>query len=498
MTLQSPTYRLLFVCLISSFLLACSKSNSDSPAVLTSIDCEISIVGGGPAGLYMAYQLGPIYKDRVCLFEKENRLGGRIYDVSKDPQSSNGPYIAVGGRRVMETQVILFDLAKELGITLETPEQEKELIYAKGLYSLNPNDFVRLYPGVSFDASNVSEDAPTQLLRRLIKAPQRAQINQYKDFRSYVTSVLGPNYYEYLRDMSRFRSDYEYALSAKAYLEFIEEDIDVCCVASYPVGGMSAFIRGLARKAQESGVRIYLEQPVKTINKDTKYYSLTTSNYRVQSERVVIAVPPKGFNYIQGDIARAIQAQEQYQSLVGVNVVTVAQWYDNPWWLGIKDINNKKVWRAWTTESCINSIEIPQEAYAAKQNVIRTVYSDRLDCVEKFREINARGVALLEREIKKGLEHLFVDNGVTQAVQIDDATKTFYWEWPDGWYYIRSDYPFSTIDIFNWAVKPLPNENIALVGESYNPQRATWSDGAYKSAINLLNTQYGFSISYKK
>jgi hypothetical protein len=41
-------------------------------------------------------------------------------------------------------------------------------------------------------------------------------------------------------------------------------------------------------------------------------------------------------------------------------------------------------------------------------------------------------------------------------------------------------------------------ENIALVGESYIPQRASWSDGAYKSAINILNLQYGFSITYKK
>lgn len=489
--------RLFFVCLATSFISVCYSSDSDGSSALTTIDCEISIVGGGPAGLYMAYRLGPIYKDRVCLFEKENRLGGRIYDVSKDPQSLNGPYIAAGGRRVMETQVVLFDLAQELGINLETPELEKELIYAKGLYSLNPNDFVGLYPGVSFDITNTNEDAPTQLLRHLIKAPQRAEINQYKDFRSYVTSVLGENHYEYLRDMNRFRSDFEYALSAKAYLEFLEEDIDVCCVASYPVGGMSAFVRGLARKAQESGVRIYLEQPVKSINKDAKLYSLITSKYRVLSERVVITVPPKGFNYIQGDIAHAIQAQDQYKSLVGVNVVTVAQWYDNPWWLGIKDVNDKKVWRAWTTDSCINSIEIPQEAYAAKQNVIRSVFNDRLDCVEKFRELAAQGDGSLEREIKKGLEHLFADNGVTQPVQIGDATKTLYWEWPDGWYFIRSGYPFSTIDIFNWAVKPLPNENIALAGESYNPQRSTWTDGAFKSAINLLNTQYGFSITYK-
>ena len=129
--------------------------------------------------------------------------------------------------------------------------------------------------------------------------------------------------------------------------------------------------------------------------------------------------------------------------------------------------------------------------------MIRTVYSDRLDCVEKFRELSSQGSGALEREIRKGLEHLFANNGVTQAVQIGDPTKTLYWEWPDGWYYIRSGYPFSTNDIFNWAVKPLPNENIALIGESYNPQRATWSDGAYKSAINLLNTQYGFSINYR-
>lgn len=497
--MKRPLYsiRLFFVCLATSFISVCYGSDSDGSSALTTIDCEISIVGGGPAGLYMAYRLGPIYKDRVCLFEKENRLGGRIYDVSKDPQSLNGPYIAAGGRRVMETQVVLFDLAQELGINLETPELEKELIYAKGLYSLNPNDFVGLYPGVSFDITNTNEDAPTQLLRHLIKAPQRAEINQYKDFRSYVTSVLGENHYEYLRDMNRFRSDFEYALSAKAYLEFLEEDIDVCCVASYPVGGMSAFVRGLARKAQESGVRIYLEQPVKSINKDAKLYSLITSKYRVLSERVVITVPPKGFNYIQGDIAHAIQAQDQYKSLVGVNVVTVAQWYDKPWWLGIKDVNDKKVWRAWTTDSCINSIEIPQEAYAAKQNVIRSVFNDRLDCVEKFRELAAQGDGSLEREIKKGLEHLFADNGVTQPVQIGDATKTLYWEWPDGWYFIRSGYPFSTVDIFNWAVKPLPNENIALAGESYNPQRSTWTDGAFKSAINLLNTQYGFSITYK-
>lgn len=460
--------------------------------ILPTLDCDVSIVGGGPAGLYIAYQLGPQYKDGVCLFEKENRLGGRIYDISKEPDQLQGPLIAVGGRRVMEGQHVLFKLAQDLGIELEKPTLEQELIFARGLYSTNPNDFVVLYPGVEFDP--VKGDAPTQLLRRLLTSEQRKRVDQFASLKAYVTTVLGENGYAYLRDMSRFRSDFEYALSARGYLDFLEEDIDVCCEASYPVGGMSAFIRGLARKAQESGVRIYLEEPVTSIDKDASYYSLVTTKHHVRSSKVVITVPPKAFDHIQGSIARAIQSQEQYKSLIGVNVVTIAQWYDNPWWLDIRGIKDKKkVWRAWTTESCINSIEIPQEQYAAKQNVIRSVYSDSLACIKKWRDLSAQGPQAIEREVKKGLEHLFSNNGVTQPVEIGEASKTFYWEWPDGWYYIRAGFPFSTHDIFNWAVQPLGDENIALAGESYNPQRATWSDGAYKSAIHLLKKRYGLS-----
>jgi hypothetical protein len=181
--------------------------------------------------------------------------------------------------------------------------------------------------------------------------------------------------------------------------------------------------------------------------------------------------------------------------LIGVSAVTITQWYDKPWWQGIRRVeDDKKVWRAWTTQSCINSIEIPEEQYAAEQNVIRAAYSDREDCIEKWRELAKRGKEAIEQEVKQGLEHLFMHNGVTRPVEIGHATKTIYWEWPDGWHFIRAGYPFSTKDIFNWAVQPLANENIALAGESYNPQRSGWSDGAYKSAIHLLNTKYGFNL----
>lgn len=230
----------LSVCMLF-FLLSCLSfisqagevGKKDASKLLPTLDCDYSIVGGGPAGLYIAYQLGPLYKDKVCVFEKENRLGGRIYDIGKDPDQPQGPLIAVGGRRVMEGQDVLFKLAQDLGIELEKPSLEKELIFARGLYSTNPDDFVVLYPGIEFDRAK--GDAPTQLLRRLLKSEHRKDIDQFPDFKSYATRVLGNSGYEYLRDMSRFRSDFEYPLSAKGYLDFLEEDIDVCCEASYPM-----------------------------------------------------------------------------------------------------------------------------------------------------------------------------------------------------------------------------------------------------------------------
>jgi len=45
------------------------------------MDCDVGIVGGGLAGLYMAESLLRHKKEtKVCVFERDTRLGGRIYD----------------------------------------------------------------------------------------------------------------------------------------------------------------------------------------------------------------------------------------------------------------------------------------------------------------------------------------------------------------------------------------------------------------------------------
>jgi predicted NAD/FAD-binding protein len=59
-----------------------------APPAVQTIDCQVAIIGGGAGGLHTAFRLGPTMHANVCLFEKEDQLGGRVHDVSRTP---NGP-----------------------------------------------------------------------------------------------------------------------------------------------------------------------------------------------------------------------------------------------------------------------------------------------------------------------------------------------------------------------------------------------------------------------
>ena len=57
------------------------------------VNCHVAIVGGGIAGLYTAESLLRLKKETsVCVFERDNRLGGRFYDI----RFKEAPDVSVG------------------------------------------------------------------------------------------------------------------------------------------------------------------------------------------------------------------------------------------------------------------------------------------------------------------------------------------------------------------------------------------------------------------
>lgn len=456
----------------AGLLLACAPL-----ALATSVFCDVIVVGGGAGGLHTAWRLGASgLGSSVCLVEKEARLGGRIYDVSLAP---GGPVFGTGALRVMETQDVLFGLADELGLTLVQADFEDDLLNARGYFAASSDELNTVaYPLVD-DA--MSESALYDLLRF---GPERANASAYPDFRSYVRAVAGEQGYHFLRDVFRFRGDFTYPLDAAGYLDYFDEEWDVCCTASYPVGGMSAFIGGMEAKALAAGVRIFKGEPVLSLSKRSgprARFVVKTETRTFRGKRVVVAADPVGFQHVTGNIAEAIQAQPQFRALMPVRVATVTQWWPENWWADATDTN---VHRAWTTEHCLNFIEIPVAAYAEAQNVTRSVYTDDLHCVDFWQRTAARSTAAVNAEIRRGLEYLFPNASIPAPL------KTHVQIWPNAWYWLGSMATFTNADIADWATDPLNGEHISLVGEAYNPQRSGWSDGAYKSSLNTLSSRF--------
>jgi hypothetical protein len=456
-----------------------------------SVMCDIMIIGGGPGGLHTAYQLSKRHDSNICLIEKENRLGGRLYDVALDPAHPEWRY-GMGALRVMETQNVVLALAKELGVELEYAPYRDDLQNVRGYFAFNSDDINKFaYPLLSKDFINQTghgtEDA---LYNKLRFGPERQNANKYPDLRSYIRSVLGTQAHQFLSDVSRFRAEYEAPVDPRSYLDFLDEDWDNCCHAFYPVGGMSMFIKQMAKFAQHNGVQIYLSQPAKTISKQTgtHTYLITTPIYSFSAKRLVIATDARSLHYIGGDIASRIQALPQFQDIMGIKVVTVAQRWASPWWLH-SGYEGKDIRRAWTTENCLNALEIPINPYAVQQNVMRSIYDDDMRCTRFWENTYQRkGIKAVETEIMQGLHHLF------PKAEIPDPLTTVIHIWPAGWYYLRAGTQYTNKQIAQWALQPLAGEEISLVGDSYYIQRSGWSDAAYKSSINTLNINYGFTL----
>ncbi|MGR8981743.1 MAG: FAD-dependent oxidoreductase [Gammaproteobacteria bacterium] len=450
-----------------------------------SIDCNILIIGGGMGGLYTAYQLGKREIASVCLFELEARLGGRILDVSFDGKETS-PRIGVGARRILSGHA-LYTLAKELGIDYEEASNRGEFIFARGRHT-ESNDELAILAYPSLSRLNKTDQNETEVMDALYQRLQRGtRQKQFPDFISYVRDTIGAEGYHYLLDASRFRSDFQYPIDTASYLDWLKEEAKFeSAKPVYPNGGMSEFVRRMAKAAGKKGVKFFTSQPVKSLRHNKFGYVAVTPGYQVNAKKIIIAVNAAKLESIQGDVIETIVNSPQYQQLLGIPVVTVTQWWSYPWWK--KAFKDKEITRLRTIDHCINLMEIPTDEYGGRQLVTRTVYSDEMSCVALWQQLNKISTEAVEAKINRELTEIF------PRVKIPRPLKTYVKVWPDAWYWLKAGTPYTNCDIADWATKPVLGEPVYLVGESYNPQRSTWSDGAVSSSSATLNAGFGFNL----
>jgi hypothetical protein len=207
---------------------------------------------------------------------------------------------------------------------------------------------------------------------------------------NYAPGVLGgAEPFQFLKDTFRFRGDFLSAIDARSYVDFLREDWDACCTPSYPVGGMSSYIYAMLAKGKKFRGRAFSSEPVRNISRSEGRYLIETSKRQVLADKVVIAVPPSGLQNIGGSIANDIKASAQYNSIKGIPVVTIENWWKSPgWWTALRGDTTNTIDRAWATPErgfSYNFVEMAHSKYQRMQiNTVslqrRSTHHHGLDC----------------------------------------------------------------------------------------------------------------------
>ncbi|MEZ4751275.1 MAG: FAD-dependent oxidoreductase, partial [Bdellovibrionota bacterium] len=263
----------------------------------------------------------------------------------------------------------------------------------------------------------------------------------------------------------------------------------------YPKGGMHVFVERMKEQIEKK-VRIYLKEGLKALKESGDEYELTTTaENQFVASKLVLAIPKLALNKVSGDLVEAIRKAPQYEAILPVPIVVINQLWDEAWWEKAHDPKNSEpsgqVWRAWSNDSCVNHVEIPQEAYLAEreQRPTRSVYSDDPVCNQKWATLfKEKGVAGIEAEVLEGLAKVF--GHPKHPIKIPKPRATTLHYWPAGWYYAHKSSKFSNAEIAEWSRQPLKaHPNLMLVGEGYWLDRPGWSEGAYFSADALIESK---------
>jgi len=345
--------------------------------------CQFSVVGAGPGGLYAAWRLGnsSVYPwNKICVFEKTNRVGGRAYSVR-----GYGPVVDIGAHRFQPVEhVIMNSLVTQIlnlptscySRTADCLLNQNQAYFIRNAYTgdfetshkipyfLNadelwtkkegqPNPLVEVFEDnylFFFDyLANFSSLDPSIHYPTMTKA-----LNQ---IRTYQVNNIYPNQLDTHLGLPQHSSEYFSlfvdsngeslstlpeinlydAAREEAYYGPDEEGAEKLVIV-YPDTGLEAgyatVSETLATLLESKGVSVYLNSEVSGVHYNNNVVTLSLSNGgSVNSNAAVLNIPPTQLLQLSHDSAVFTPATKQLFSFFRpVCAVKGYLYYKTRWW----------------------------------------------------------------------------------------------------------------------------------------------------------------------
>ncbi|NAZ77055.1 FAD-dependent oxidoreductase [Kineococcus sp. T13] len=306
------------------------------------VDCDVVVVGAGPAGLSAARHLTRAGLDVVVL-EARDRVGGRTWTDVVD-----GAVLEIGGQWVSPDQTELLGLLEELGKETYSRYREGDSVYVgpdgvalryRGAFPVQEKtaaEVERLTALMDELAAEVGAQQPWAhpRARELDTVPfaswLREQSADEEACRTVGLFIAGGMLTKPAHSFSALQAVLM-AASAGSFTNLTDE----CFILDKRVvGGMQSVSEAVAA---ELGGRVHLSTPVRTIRRtapDGEGEGVVVVSDRVlaRARRVVVAVPPPLFSRISHEPPLPRRQHQLHQHLSMGLVIKVHAVYPTPFW----------------------------------------------------------------------------------------------------------------------------------------------------------------------